>query len=278
MKDVIVVGAGLAGLSAAWRMRHWDTLVLEADSRVGGRIRSERRGQYWLNWGGHVFAGPGSSTDSLLNEVGVLAVAVPGSLQGLQMNGKFIRKGHIATYPFRIPMSFKARLATLLTGIKVVSGVARYTAVVRQRPGESGPMRQQRVYDFDNERSFLDFIKDQPEDAAALFKTTVTRSAGDMDQISAGSHRVFQFGARYRTGPEPGHRGRPVDPHRVRRGGSRGHRPSSAPGFTRWFTGRTQCSCATSRTARTTRPRPGQSSWRQPPMSHTRSPLISRMT
>lgn len=186
MKDVIVVGAGLAGLSAAWRMRHWDTLVLEADSRVGGRIRSERRGQYWLNWGGHVFAGPGSSTDSLLNEVGVLAVAVPGSLQGLQMNGKFIRKGHIATYPFRIPMSFKARLATLLTGIKVVSGVARYTAVVRQRPGESGPMRQQRVYDFDNERSFLDFIKDQPEDAAALFKTTVTRSAGDMDQISAG--------------------------------------------------------------------------------------------
>ena len=187
VKDVIVVGAGLAGLSAAWRMRHWDTLVLEADSRVGGRIRSERRGQYWLNWGGHVFAGPGSSTDSLLNEVGVLAVAVPGSLQGLQMNGKFIRKGHIATYPFRIPMSFKARLATLLTGIKVVSGVARYTAVVRQRPGESGPMRQQRVYDFDNERSFLDFIKDQPEDAAALFKTTVTRSAGDMDQISAGS-------------------------------------------------------------------------------------------
>ncbi|MDO5092117.1 MAG: FAD-dependent oxidoreductase [Propionibacteriaceae bacterium] len=185
MKDV-VVGAGLAGLSAAWRMRHWDTLVLEAGSRVGGRIRSERRGRYWLNWGGHVFAGPGSSTDQLLNEVGVTAVAVLGSLQGLHMNGKFIRKGHIATYPLRIPMSLRDRIATIRTGIKVVGGVLRYTAVLKPRAGESAPMHQQRVYEFDNERSFLDFIGDQPVDAASLFQTTVTRSAGNMDQISAG--------------------------------------------------------------------------------------------
>ena len=60
MKDVIVVGGGLGGLSAAWRLRHWDTVLLESGSRVGGRIRSERRGPYWLNWGGHVFAGPGT--------------------------------------------------------------------------------------------------------------------------------------------------------------------------------------------------------------------------
>jgi uncharacterized protein with NAD-binding domain and iron-sulfur cluster len=56
MKDVVIVDGGLAGLSAGWRLRHWDAVLLEADQRVGGRIRSERRGQYWLNWGGHVFA------------------------------------------------------------------------------------------------------------------------------------------------------------------------------------------------------------------------------
>ena len=70
MKDVVVVGGGLAGLAAGWRLRHWDTVLLESGSRVGGRIRSERRGRFWLNWGGHVFAGPGSSTDALLYEVG----------------------------------------------------------------------------------------------------------------------------------------------------------------------------------------------------------------
>lgn len=187
MKDVVIVGAGLAGLSAGWRLRHWDTVLLESDARVGGRIRSERRGAYWMNWGGHVFAGLGSSTDSLLNEVGVAAVNIPGSLQALSMNGKFIREGHIATYPFRIPMSLKSRFDTLRAGMKVVGGVAKYTGVVRQRAGESGAQRQQRIYDFENTSSFQDFIGDISEDAAALFKTTVTRSAGNMDQISAGA-------------------------------------------------------------------------------------------
>lgn len=187
MKDVVIVGGGLAGLSAGWRLRHWDTLLLESEGRVGGRIKSERRGAYWLNWGGHVFAGPGSSTDALLNEVGVTAVEIPGSLQALAMNGAFLREGHIATYPFRVPMSLSSRIATIRAGMKIVAGVAKYTGVVKKRPGESGAMRQQRVYDFENETSFLDFVGDLPEDAAALFKTTVTRSAGDMDQISAGA-------------------------------------------------------------------------------------------
>ncbi|WP_344301286.1 NAD(P)/FAD-dependent oxidoreductase [Sinomonas flava] len=187
MKDVVIVGGGLAGLSAAWRLRHWDTVVLESENRVGGRIRSERRGAYWLNWGGHVFAGEGSSTDALLNEVGVTAVQIPGSLQALSMNGTFIKKGHIATYPFRIPMSLASRIDTFRAGLKVVAGVGKYTGVVRKRSGESGAQRQQRIYDFENETSFQDFVGDLSEDAAALFKTTVTRSAGDMDQISAGA-------------------------------------------------------------------------------------------
>lgn len=187
MRDVVIVGGGLAGLTAGWRLRHHDTLLLESGSRVGGRIRSERRGPYWLNWGGHVFAGPGSSTDTLLQEVGVTAVTVPGSLTSMSMNGKFLAKGRVETYPFRIPMSLAARAALIKTGIKVGASVIRYAGVVRQRGGEDGAVRQQRIYDFENERSFKDFIGDLPEDAEALFRTTVTRSAGETDQISAGA-------------------------------------------------------------------------------------------
>lgn len=187
MKDVVIVGGGLAGLAAGWRLRHWDTLLLESGGRVGGRIRSERRGPYWLNWGGHVFSGPGTSTDSLLNEVGVTAVTVPGSLTGLSMNGRLVRGGRMETYPFRIPMPASDRAAVVTTGVRISAAVLRYLDVVRKRPGESGAQRQQRIYDFENDRSFADFVGSLPPDAAALFKVTVTRSAGEMDEISAGS-------------------------------------------------------------------------------------------
>ena len=58
---------------------------------------------------------------------------------------------------------------------------------MRQRPGEDPAVRQQRVYDFENGRSFRDFVGDLPDDAAALFYPTVTRSAADPHEISAGA-------------------------------------------------------------------------------------------
>lgn len=187
MKDAVIVGAGLAGLAAAWRLRYYDTLVLEADDRVGGRVTSERRGKYWLNWGGHVYAGPGSATQTLLGEVGVESVQITGSLAGISLNGKFIPKGQIATYPFLLPMSPKARIGTLKTGIKVMSKlVAGYLPAAAHRPGESDVVREQRILDYESQRSFKDFIGNPPRDAESLFEVTVIRSAGSMNQISAG--------------------------------------------------------------------------------------------
>lgn len=79
MRDAIVIGGGIAGMSAAWRLRDTDVIVLEASNRIGGRLRSERRGRYWLNWGGHVFGGTGSYAEKLLLEVGVDALDLSGS-------------------------------------------------------------------------------------------------------------------------------------------------------------------------------------------------------
>lgn len=188
MKDAIIVGGGLAGLSAAWRLRNWDIELLEADHRVGGRVRSERRGDYWLNWGGHVFAGPESATGQLQRDVGIEAVPIPGNLQAMSMNGRLLLTGHLATYPLRLPMDAASRAATFRVGAtKLMPALLQYIRVVAQRRGESGTARQQRIYDFMNEQSFADFIGDLPEDARALFATTVTRSAGTMDEISAGA-------------------------------------------------------------------------------------------
>ena len=187
MKDVAIVGGGIAGLAAGWWLRHRDIALLESGARVGGRVRSERRGPYWLNWGGHVYAGGESATARLLADTGVESVAVPGSLAGLSMNGKLLLKGRVETYPFRIPMSWESRRAMVTAGMKVRLAVERYARLVGRRPGESQASRQQRVYDFMNDRSFADFVGSLPPDAEALFAPTVTRSSAELDQISAGA-------------------------------------------------------------------------------------------
>jgi oxygen-dependent protoporphyrinogen oxidase len=103
------------------------------------------------------------------------------------MNGKLLLRGRIETYPFRIPMPLPARIALIKTGIKVGGQVLRYASVTRPRPGEDPSRRQQRIYGFENNRTFRDFVGDLPEDAEALFRPTVVRSAADPHEISAGA-------------------------------------------------------------------------------------------
>jgi oxygen-dependent protoporphyrinogen oxidase len=185
--DAIVVGGGIAGLSAAWRLRHRDVLVLEAEQRVGGRLRSERRGDYWLNFGAHVFGGAGTATARLLDETGVEALPVPGALTALAMKGRLLTSGRVETYPFRVPMSWRDRAAVVRAGAKVRVGVLRYARVAATRPGEDFRPRQQRIYDFLGDRSFADFVGPLPPDADAFFRPTVSRSAGDPEELSAGA-------------------------------------------------------------------------------------------
>ncbi len=185
--DAVVIGGGLAGLAAAHRLRHRDILLLEKGTRFGGRIRSERRGPYWLNWGAHVYNGPGSATGALTDAIGIDSVPVPGTLTGLAMNGKVITSGPVASYPFRVPMSWRDRAAVVRAGIKVRLAVMRYSKVCAPRDGEDYRVRQQRIYDFLGDRTFTDFVGQLPADADALFRPTVSRSAGDPEQISAGA-------------------------------------------------------------------------------------------
>jgi oxygen-dependent protoporphyrinogen oxidase len=184
--DVVVVGGGIAGLAAAWHLRDLDVVVLESSERLGGRIRSEQRGTVWLNLGAHVFGGAGSATGRLLSEAGVAAAQVEGRLAAVALGDRVLASGRVETYPFRLPLPLRSRLALVRAGVALRLAVRRYAAVAAERPGESASTRQRRLLDFLDDVSFSEFIGPLPADVDAIFRATLNRSSGEPEELSAG--------------------------------------------------------------------------------------------
>src|SRR5947209_19089593 len=184
--DVVVVGGGIAGLAAAWHLRDLDVLVVQASDRLGGRIKSEPRGDVWLNFGAHVFGGAGSATGRLLEETGVRAAQVEGRLAAVALADRVVASGMVETYPFRLPLPLRSRYALVRSGLRLKRAVGRYASVASERPGEPAAMRQQRMLDFLYDRSFTDFIGPLPPDVDAIFRATLNRSSGEPEELAAG--------------------------------------------------------------------------------------------
>jgi oxygen-dependent protoporphyrinogen oxidase len=170
---VVVIGGGIAGLTAAWRLRHRDVLLLEAGDRLGGRLRSDVRGDYWLNYGAHLFPAPGSLVDGMARECGLQSVPVTGGMMGLAVGSTALTDGRVETYPFRLPLAVRERIAFVKAGVKIQRAVARYH-------------RHERRYDFEDERTFGEFIGPLPPAVHAIFSCAAHRATAELDELSAG--------------------------------------------------------------------------------------------
>ena len=73
MARVIVVGAGVSGLSAAWRLQQQghSVTVLESENHVGGKTAAHRRDGFTLNSGATVLGASYSSMQRIAKELGV---------------------------------------------------------------------------------------------------------------------------------------------------------------------------------------------------------------
>src|ERR687891_2866451 len=172
-QDVVVIGGGIAGLAAAWRLRHRDVLVLEAGDRLGGRMRSDQRGEYWLNYGAHLFPAPGSLVDRMARECGLETVPVTGSMMGLAVGSRRLTRGRVETYPLRLPLSLRDRIAFARAGVKIARAVARYHRTGR-RP------------DFEDGRTFGELLGPLPPAVRDIFACAAHRATAELDELSAG--------------------------------------------------------------------------------------------
>lgn len=186
MHNVIIVGGGMAGLAAARHLNRLDVLLLEADSRVGGRVYSEGRGHYWLNFGAHVF-GDHTPTARLLDELSIRTLPLEGRLTAMMMKGKLLKTGRVETYPLRIPMSVKDRLDAIRVGLKVMANARRYSRFAKTVQTEDYLLRQFKLMPFMGNETFENFMGNISETAAGFFVPTSLRMAADPNELSAGT-------------------------------------------------------------------------------------------
>jgi monoamine oxidase len=85
--DVCIVGAGFAGLAAAWRLKQAGArvVVLEATPRVGGRSYTvRRRDGGWVDWGGQWVGSTQDRFYALIKEMGAETYPSPNFGRALQ--------------------------------------------------------------------------------------------------------------------------------------------------------------------------------------------------
>jgi protoporphyrinogen oxidase len=95
---VVVLGAGLAGLAAAWELARGGArvTVLERERRVGGMAASWKRGPYWLDYGPHRFHSRDPELVAHLYEV------LGGEVVVRQRRSRIHLRGRYFDYPLRL--------------------------------------------------------------------------------------------------------------------------------------------------------------------------------
>lgn len=193
MRDVVIIGGGIGGLSGAWRLRHRDVLLLEAGNRPGGRLRSERRGDYWLNFGAHLFGEATSPAGALADELGLDARPIPGDRMGIAFKGRVVAGGRSETFPLRLPLDLASRFSFVKMGLKLRSGVMRLLDVQKKVPGEVAGARRVRQLSFENERTLENYVGTLTPDIELMLRTITERTAADPSEMAAG-YGLTSFG------------------------------------------------------------------------------------
>jgi len=166
--DCVVLGGGIAGLSAAYaaHRRGWSVRVLETRREVGGKVHSERKGGYLLEWGPNSFLGSHHTIWQLIADLGLQNRVISAQLPA----DRFIYRNRRAR---RLPTGF----LSLLTGdFMSFSGKMRMLA----EPFIAGGAKR--------DDSVLDFAKRRLGEEAAQYLVTPFVSgvyAGDAAQLGA---------------------------------------------------------------------------------------------
>lgn len=105
--DVVVIGAGLAGMTAAYELRDRDVIVLDRRDRVGGRTLSWTHHDHWYNSGAQFVWD--ERTVALCRQLGIELLGAKGAKASLYLREKLSAGASPYTMFLKLPLSMRER-------------------------------------------------------------------------------------------------------------------------------------------------------------------------
>lgn len=123
MKDLVVVGGGIAGLACAHEAmlrRPDDAIVLvEAEGRLGGNIRTSREDGFTIEWGVNGFLNSVPETLELAREVGMEGELLPSNAAAAK---RYIyRGGRLRAIPLSPPAFFRSDVLSVRGRLRILA-------------------------------------------------------------------------------------------------------------------------------------------------------------
>jgi oxygen-dependent protoporphyrinogen oxidase len=188
--SIVVVGGGIAGLTCAWRLQRagHDVEVLERQSEAGGRMRSERCGDFIVERGAQFVASGYRNLHGVATALGLGDRVRPHARAG----DAVLRDGRLHPADFASPLRL---LASPLLSVRAKARLALLPLEVLRRHRRLDPLRPERAADLDRENmvaglrplvgdeafeyllapAFSSTFDSEPEDLSAAFALLTLR-------------------------------------------------------------------------------------------------------
>jgi oxygen-dependent protoporphyrinogen oxidase len=180
--EAVILGAGLSGMTAAYRLRGREIVVLETEDRVGGRTLSGGDDHAWYNLGAQIVGS--ARVADLCRELGLDLVSLRHADYGLVVNGKFSRGSTPEVLLTRLNLSLAQRLDYGISSLRLRR---KLHAIPKQDPSEREEL---------DRKSLLDVIGRVAPSTMQLHNACCVNSAGfPLDSTSAFIGLVYALGA-----------------------------------------------------------------------------------
>ena len=181
--DILIIGAGIAGLGAAYRLRENDVVVLETNNFAGGRTESRQLGDYVYNAGAQVIMGDSSPVAQLADELGVPRTLIKKTRVPLFFHGKLYsartQPGLLNQLP--LPIVEKVRFALTNLAIK-----RHYGQLVGKNFDPTDPLVEQL-----NAVTAQEFLRPASDRMVDLWNTISTIADGESIDCTTPYHPIM---------------------------------------------------------------------------------------